>query len=197
MQDPREVPAASARSSARDCSGHFSASSNPEHTSVSACLLPPAPAPALLGAHSPCLQASARGHAAKRSNALSPNTNTTRAKPHVCHTHPQTPHAAYQRPMHEPTHPHLFSSPRIPSQSSILAAATVESSTDRRPTPTALFMHAQVPQHIRTRSTTYDRINDCHGQGANSESRPHILHITTPAAQVHQTTASMAARLCG
>ena len=48
-------------------------------------------------------------------NALSPDTNTTRAKPHVCHA-PPDPTCSLSA-AHEPTRPHLVSSPRIRSHS--------------------------------------------------------------------------------
>ena len=64
----------------------------------------------------------------------------------------------------------------------------------------------------RTRSSTNDRVNDYHSQGANCKRRPHILNthldqISTPAPApsvlpIHPrhtctTAASMASRLCG
>ena len=196
MQDPRSsnkcplrVPAARAR----DCSGHFSASSNPEHTSVSACLLPQPQLPSSLFA---C------GHIAPASKPLHPWTCHQHAHHVPSHTRvPSNPDPSLSA-AHEPTHPHLFSSPRIPSQSSILAAATVDSST-----PTALFMH--MPRCHReldralhmTASTTHMakvrtvRVDPTSYTSSTPALAPNVLPIHPR--QLHQTALQAWQRGCG
>ena len=124
---------------------------------------------------------------------MPPNANThTRAKPHVC---PRTPRPQHSYPVQHPGSSH----------GGLLHTPQLRRSTLPQPSSCMHRCH-------RTRSSTYDRVNDYHSQGANCKRRPHILdthldQISTPAPApsvlpIHPrhtctTAASMASRLCG